>query len=126
MCHVSCLAIKVDLEDLSVETLVPAIKSAMRDVKMKASMEKMRNLFVSTDVHGMLPLDRGIYAVEYVINHRECDYLKSYPLYNPWYLYFGYDLVLFLLVVIVLTALISIKMLFYCSGKCCINKTKQD
>ena len=119
-------AIKVALDNLSVETLVPAIKSAMTDVKMKAAMEKMHNLFVSTDMHGKLPLERGIDVVEYVIEHQKCGFLKSYPLETPWYLYFGYDLVLVLLVVIGIATLMFTKLLFYCVRKCCAKKTKQD
>ena len=119
-------ATKVALENLSVETLVPAIKLAMKDVKMKASMEKMHNLFVSTDVHGKLPLERGLDAVEYVIKHQKCDLMKSNPLQTPWYIYFGYDLVLVLLVAIGMIALMFSKILFYCMRKCSTKKTKQD
>ena len=119
-------AIKVALENLSVETLVPAIKSAMTDIKMKASIEKMHNLFILADVHGKLPLERGIDTVEYVIKHPKCDFLKSHPLQTPWFIYFGYDLLIVLLVVIGMTAVIISKILIYCIRKFCKKKTKQE
>ena len=120
-------AIKVNLDNISVESLVSAIKKAMVDVNIQKSVERMHNLFVATDVQGTkTPLEKGIDAVEFVIKHQYCDFLKPQPLQASWYKVYGYDLFAVVLGVLGLVTFTSLKLISCFIKSCCFRKRKQD
>ena len=61
-------------------------------------MYTMHTLF--TDYYDQTPMERGINAVEYVLKHKQLDFLKLLgPMNMSWYQYYGYDILAFVLLV---------------------------
>ena len=123
-------AIRLDLHTISKEKLVSAIQLALTDDKMKQSALKTHKIFVDNRLSGMAPMERGVSAINYVIENPEAaEYMKPHKdvLTMPFYQEHGYDIVLFLIIVsflILITAWKSIKLF----GKLCngVRKDKKD
>ena len=115
----------LDLQSMTKEDLVSAINEAMHNEKMKDSMKKMHDLF--TDDLGESPVKRAVRAVEFVIKHKGVDFLKPKSILSiPWYQERGFDILLFILVVLSVCCFIITKFCFCCISICCHKKTKQD
>ena len=118
-------AIMLSLQTMTKEDLISSIKKAMTDTDMRTSMQKMHNLF--TDDSEQTPMQRGINAVEYVIKHKEADFLKPIAtMQMPWYQQRGFDIFAFVLILTCFVIFIMLKCFLCCVRICCYKKTKQD
>ena len=118
-------ALKLVLQTLTKEELVSSIKRVLTDENIRASMYMMHTLF--TDYYDQTPMERGINAVEYVLKHKQLDFLKPLGTMNmSWYQYYGYDILLFVLLVAFFGIFIISKCFCCCLRMCCSKKAKQD
>ena len=102
-----------------------AIQRAMNDEDMQKSIKKMHDLFTEKD-HGS-PVERGVRAVEYVIKHKNLDFLKpTETMFVPFYQWYGFDILVFILGMLLFTTWIALTICCYCLRRCCSKKTKQD
>ena len=106
--------------------LKSAIQKALTDKDMRASINKMHELFTDYE-HEETPVKRGVSAVEYVIKHNGADFLKpKATMAMSWYEKRGLDIFIFLVFVVSLSTFITIKLCCCCIRRCCYKKTKQD
>merc|ERR1712080_52850 len=115
----------LSLQTMTKEDLKSAINMAMTDEDMRASIEKMHDLF--TDNQDDSPVERGVRAVEYVIKHKGADFLKpTATMSMAWYEQRGFDIFIVSVLVVSFSCFISLKMCCCCIRRCCYKKTKQD
>merc|ERR1712123_527328 len=92
-------AVSLDFEDFSTKDLVQAIKEAMSNKTMRASMERIHNLYVDRDEK---PVEKASWWVEYVCRHKGAKMLQSGGAEDiPWYQYHHVDIFVFLTVVVI-------------------------
>ena len=102
-----------------------AINKALNDEDMRASIKKMHDLF--TDDQDDPPVERAVRAVEYVIKHNGADFLKpTATMSMSWYQERGFDIFIFVVLVVSISCFISLKLCCCCIRRCCYKKTKQD
>jgi glucuronosyltransferase len=118
-------AIMLSLQTMTKEDLKSAINKAMTDEDMRASIKKMHDLF--TDEQDESPVERGVRAVEYVIKHNGADFLKpTATMSMAWYEQRGFDIFIFVVLVVSLSCFITLKLCCCCIRRCCYKKSKQD
>ena len=116
-------AAMLDWETLTSDDLSNAISNAMTDSNMKASMERIHNLYMDREEK---PVDKAAWWVEYVCRNKGAEMLKSGAEDIPWYQYHHVDMVIFLSVVLLSLiggAVLSCKIFFRLF---CARKTKTD
>ena len=118
-------AVPLSLTTMSKEDLVSAIQKARTDPSIQASIQKMHELFTEDTENP--PKLRAVRAVEYVIKHKGADFLKPTAIMSiPWYQRYGYDILFFVIVVISIISVITLKLCSCCFGRCFYKKSKQD
>ena len=118
-------AIMLTLQTMTKEELKASILKTMTDENMKTAMNRMHDLFTENN-HGT-PVSRGVRAVEYVIKHKNLDFLKSNEtMFIPFYEWYGFDVFAFILISSILISCIILKTCRCCARRCCYKKTKQD
>ena len=118
-------AIMLSLQTMTKEDLKSSIQKAMTDEAMQKAMAKMHDLFTEKD-HGS-PVERGVRAVEYVIKHKNLDFLKSTEtMFVPLYQWYGFDILVFILGISLFTSWLTLMICRCCLRRCCYKKTKQD
>ena len=118
-------AIMLTLQTITKEELKSSILKAMTDENMKNAMNRMHDLFTENN-HGT-PVSRGVRAVEYVIKHKNLDFLKpNETMFIPSYEWYGFDVLAFVLILSIFISWITLKTCRCCARRCCYKKTKQD
>merc|ERR1711974_373467 len=64
---------------------------------MKKAVETMHNVFTDKTLTGMSPMERGVAAINYVIEDKGVEYLKPHidVLNMPFFQIHGYDILIF-------------------------------
>ena len=122
-------AIRLDLQTLKKEEFLAAIKRALTDPIMQKAVATMHSVFTDKTLTGMSPMERGVAAINYVIEDRGVEHLKPHidVLNMPFFQIHGYDILIFFTVIIAIVLTISWKCLRCCCGLCCgSKKAKQD
>ena len=117
--------IKLGLNELNREELVSAINKAMHDQNIRKSINLMHTLF--TENYGMTPGDRGVAAIEFALKYKDSNVLKPNIADGmPWYEFYGYDILIFVIFVTFCVSFIAFKAVSLCTRICGKKKTKQD
>ena len=122
-------AIRLDLQTLKKEEFLAAIKRALTDPNMQKAVATMHNVFTDKTLTGMSPMERGVAAINYVIEDKGVEHLKPHidVLNMPFFQIHGYDILIFFTVIIAVVLTISWKCLRCCCGLCCgSKKVKQE
>ena len=120
-------AIRLDLKTINKGDLIKSIKRALTDTEMRKSVDKMHRLFVDNTLTGMTPLERGVAAINFIIENRGIEYLKPHKniLNMPFYQVHGYDIVIFIALVLVVVLTITLKCLKCCLRQVCFRKAQK-
>lgn len=118
-------AIPLSLTTMSKDDLVSAIHKARTDKSIQDSIQKMHELF--TEDKENPPRLRAVRAVEYVIKHKGADFLKPTAVMStPWYQLYGFDILAFVIVLLSIISVITLKICSCSIGRCFYKKAKQD
>jgi len=118
-------AVKLNLHTLTKYDLVSAIRKVMTDETVIDSISRMHSLF--TDHYDQTPMEKGVNAIEYVLRNKNLDFMKSKHSMNiPWYQYYGFDIVLFMVASVVVVAFIIIKLLLLVFQQFWFKKEKEE
>ena len=116
----------LDLQSITKEDLVSAIRKAMTDEGMKTAMKTMHDLFTEHK-DGQSPRERGVAAVELVLKHNGAEFLKpKATMKMSWYQHYGLDIFIFVFAVLSVSCYVTLKICLSCFRRCCYKKTKQD
>ena len=118
-------AVKLNLHSLTKYDLVSAIRKVMTDETVINSISRMHELF--TDYYDQTPMEKGLNAIEYVLRNRNLDFMKPKHSINiPWYQYYGFDIVSFIVISVVFVIFIVTKLflLVFQQFKC--KKEKEE
>jgi len=117
--------IVLDFKTLTKERLVSSIKKAFTDKNMHESMAKMHKLFTDYSLQGgQSPMERAVSAFNFVLENKGIEYFKPPRelLDTPLYAVYGYDVVLFLLFIVVTFFVLSWQCLKFSFKLCCGSK----
>ena len=118
-------AVKLNLHTLTKNDIVSAVRKVMTDETVLNAISKMHTLF--TDHHDQTPMEKGVKAVEYVLRHKNLDFLKPvHSMNTPWYQYYGYDILTFIVILVSFVSYIAVKVTLLCVQKCFLKKEKVE
>ncbi|XP_044744834.1 UDP-glucosyltransferase 2-like isoform X2 [Coccinella septempunctata] len=119
-------AIKISYEDITQETVDKALEEILKNPSYSKMAKKRSSLLKNQPIN---PLDKAIWWVEHIIEHKGGEHLRNLGMDLEWYQLYMVDIILFYLVVIVIWSASSfltlrwvIRKLFFRSSK----KTKKD
>merc|ERR1712150_141792 len=100
---------------LTKDDLVSSIRKVMTDENIQQPVHKMHNLFTDHE-YDKTPMERGVKSVEYVLKHKRLDFLKPVSTMNmPWYQYHGYDIFVFVILLIFFILFIFYRVFIFCT-----------
>ena len=116
----------LNLQTMTKDDLVFAIRKAFNDKQMLNSIQKMHDLF--TDYHfGGSPAERAISAIDLVVKHKGADFLKPKAIMSmSWYQIHGYDIFALFVFVIFLFSWLMFKICSCCMRRCVMKKAKEE
>ena len=118
-------AVKLNLHTLTKDDIVSAIRKVMTDETVISAISSMHDLF--TDYYDQTPMQKGIDSVEYVLRHKNLDFLKSkHSLSVPWYQYYGFDIALFIVMSVGFGIIIIAKIFLCIIQQLCLKKEKEE
>ena len=116
----------LNLQTMTKDDLLHAIKSALNNQEMIDSMKGMHELFIDHSFGGT-PVKKAIAAIDLVVKHKGADFMKPKALISiSWYQEHGIDIFVFVILIIIIFIWITLKICFFCLGRCFKKKTKQD
>ena len=116
----------LDLQTMTKEDLKSAIEKAINDKNMHQSMKKMHDLFTDHSFGGS-PDKKAVSAIDLVVKHKGADFLKPKGVLSmSWYQEHGYDILIFVLIIMALFCWLTFKSCHCCLGRCFRKKSKQD
>jgi len=117
----------LDLLTMTKDDLKLAIQKALKDEDMQRSIQKMHNLFTDYSSRGS-PSKKCVSAVDMVVKHKGADFLRPKAVMSmSWYQEHGYDIMIFLILLISLISWLVFKLCSCCLRICCSHKkTKQE
>ena len=116
----------LNLQTMTKDDLLHAIKSALNNQEMIDSMKRMHELFTDHSLGGT-PVNKALAAVDLVVKHKGADFMKPKELISiSWYQEHGIDIFVFVILIIIIFIWITLQICFCCLGRCFIKKTKQD
>ena len=88
--------------------------------------KKMHDLFTDHSFGGS-PAKKAVSAIDLVVKHKGADFLKPKGVLSmSWYQEHGYDILIFVLIMIAFFCWLTFKFCYCCLGRCFKKKTKQD
>ena len=118
-------AVKLNLHHLTKRDIVAAIRKVMTDKTVINSIHNMHRLF--TDYFDQTPMEKGVNAVEYVLKHKNLDFLKQQHSSNsPWYQFYGFDIISFIVICVILVVYIIARIFLFVVLQCLFKKEKED
>ncbi|XP_065770077.1 UDP-glucuronosyltransferase 2B18-like isoform X3 [Muntiacus reevesi] len=118
-------AIRLDLERMSTEDLLNALKEVISNPFYKENV--MRLSAIQHD-QPMKPLDRAIFWIEFVMRHRGAKHLRPAAHDLTWFQYHSLDVIGFLLACVATAVFVITKCCLFCCRKCASigKKGKRD
>ncbi|XP_065770091.1 UDP-glucuronosyltransferase 2B18-like isoform X4 [Muntiacus reevesi] len=118
-------AIRLDLERMSTEDLLNALKEVINNPFYKENV--MRLSAIQHD-QPMKPLDRAIFWIEFVMRHRGAKHLRPAAHDLTWFQYHSLDVIGFLLACVATAVFVITKCCLFCCRKCASigKKGKRD
>ncbi|KAM9742726.1 UDP-glucuronosyltransferase 2B4-like isoform 10-T10 [Dama dama] len=118
-------AIRLDLETMSTEDLLNALKEVINNPFYKENV--MRLSAIQHD-QPMKPLDRAIFWIEFVMRHRGAKHLRPAAHDLTWFQYHSLDVIGFLLACVATAVFVITKCCLFCCRKCASigKKGKRD
>ena len=118
-------AVKLNLHHLTKSDIVAAIRKVMTDKTVIKSINSMHKLF--TDYYDQTPMEKGVNAVEYVLKHKNLDFLKQqHSSSSPWYQFYGFDIISFIGICVIFVVYIIVRVLLFIVRQCLFKKEKED
>ena len=116
----------LNLQTMTKDELILAIKTAMNSKEMKDSMKRMHELFTDYSFGGT-PVNKAVAAIDLVVKHKGADFLKPKAVISmSWYQEHGIDIMVFAILMVLILCWITFKLCFCCLRRCFKKKTKQD
>merc|ERR1719418_358927 len=108
----------LNLQTMTKDDLLQAIKSALNNQEMIDSMKRMHELFTDHSFGGS-PIKKAVSAIDLVVKHKGADFLKPKAVMGmSWYQEHGYDILGFVFAVILLFSWLTFKLCSCCLGRC--------
>ena len=116
----------LNLQTMTKDDLIVAIRKAMNDQDMQNSMKQMHDLFTDYQFGGS-PIKKVVSAIDLVVKHKGADFLKPKAVMGmSWYQEHGYDILGFVIALILLFSWLTFKICSCCLGRCFKKKAKQE
>ena len=116
----------LNLQTMTKDDLLQAIKTSLNNQEMIDSMKKMHELFTDHSFGGT-PVKKAVAAVDLVVKHKGADFMKPKAMISiSWYQEHGIDILAFVILIAIIICWITFKICFCCLGRCFTKKTKQD
>merc|ERR1719242_1999597 len=113
----------LNLQTMTKEDLISAIQKAINYKNMQQSVKKMHDLFTDHSFGGS-PVEKAVSAIDLVVKHKGADFLKPKGVLSmSWYQEHGYDILIFVLIMIAFFCWLTIKLCHCCLGRCFKKKT---
>ena len=116
----------LNLQTMTKDDLLQAIKTSLNNQEMIDSMKKMHELFTDHSFGGT-PVKKAVAAVDLVVKHKGADFMKPKAMTSiSWYQEHGIDILAFVILIAITFCWITFKICFCCLRICFTKKTKQD
>ncbi|KAL1265899.1 hypothetical protein QQF64_003926 [Cirrhinus molitorella] len=119
------VGVVLSIHDITAETLVNALNTVINDSSYKQKMEKLSAIH---NDRPMQPLELAVYWTEFVMRHKGADHLRPAAHELNWLQYHSLDVIGFLLLIVLIVTLATLKCCTLCWRRCCrkAQKRKED
>ncbi|XP_054887564.1 UDP-glucuronosyltransferase-like [Poeciliopsis prolifica] len=110
------VAVKLNIFDMTTETLVDGLKKVIYDKGFKERMVELSQIHLDRPVE---PLDLAVFWSEFVMRHKGASHLRVAAHDLNWFQYHSLDVIGFLVFVFVAVLWVTLKSCLFCTRKCC-------
>uniref|UniRef100_A0A8B9HGV8 UDP-glucuronosyltransferase n=1 Tax=Astyanax mexicanus TaxID=7994 RepID=A0A8B9HGV8_ASTMX len=113
------VATVLDVATIEKNVFLEALQHVINEPSYKINMLKLSKLERDKPIP---PLDSAIFWIEFVMRHKGAGHLRTKSYKMSWYAYHSIDVIAFLLLVVLLTALLTFAVIRYICCRACMKK----
>ncbi|XP_058479446.1 UDP-glucuronosyltransferase-like [Solea solea] len=120
------VAEKLSIHDVTIEKLTAALHKVLHDKSYKEKMVELSEIHLDRPLQ---PLEQAVFWTEFVIRHKGAGHLRVAAHELNWIQYHSLDVIGFLIVILVIVVLVTVKSCLFCTRRICrkgLGKKKSE